>query len=61
MFTALWRNTDRADGRLARRVVDGDFAWQEAGLVDEPDDLPWIASTAPPAEPPPNVHRNPLA
>ena len=60
MFTALWRNTDRADGRLARRVVDGDFAWQEVGLVHDPDDRPWIAPTAPPAERRPNVHRNPL-
>ena len=60
LFIALRRNTDRADGRLARRVVDGDFAWQEAGLVDEPDDRPWIASTALSADPPDNVHRNPL-
>ena len=61
MFTALWRNTDRADSRLARRVVDGDFTWQEVGLIDETDDLPWIASTAPAADRPPNLHRNPLA
>jgi hypothetical protein len=58
LFTGLRRNTDAADRRLARRVVAGDFAWQEEGLVEHPDDGAWIATK--PVARRPNLHRNPL-
>jgi hypothetical protein len=60
LFTGLRHNTDTADRRLARSVVAGEFDWQEAGLVDHPDDRPWIASSDANGARPANVHRNPL-
>jgi hypothetical protein len=44
----LWSNTDSADRRLARRVLDGDLAWLEAGVVDGSEGTgPWIARWEP--------------
>lgn len=44
LFHDLWHNTDPADYRLARRVLDGRYAWHEEGILDPVDeDLPWIA------------------
>ncbi|HEV8529030.1 MAG TPA: acyl-CoA dehydrogenase family protein [Actinomycetes bacterium] len=44
LFHDLWHNTDPADYRMARRVLDGRYAWQEEGIVDPVDeDLPWIS------------------
>jgi hypothetical protein len=35
-FRGVCRNTDGADSRLARKVLDGGYAWMEAGIL--PDD-----------------------
>jgi alkylation response protein AidB-like acyl-CoA dehydrogenase len=44
LFDRLWDNTDDADRRLARRVLDGDLTWLEAGVVDVSEGTgPWIA------------------
>jgi len=44
LFADLWSNTDSSDYDFARRVLDGRYAWQEAGILDKvPTDLPWIA------------------
>ena len=49
LFDALWRNTDAADERLARRVLAEEYTWLERGVVDPSEGTgPWIA--AEPAE-----------
>ncbi|MCW2943933.1 MAG: acyl-CoA dehydrogenase domain protein [Actinoallomurus sp.] len=57
LFDRLWHNTDDLDAELAKRVMDGRYAWQEEGVLDPSIPGPWIA----PAEPGPsereNVHR----
>jgi alkylation response protein AidB-like acyl-CoA dehydrogenase len=45
LFHRLWANTDDADRRLAERVLDGDHAWLEAGVLDQSEGTgPWIAA-----------------
>jgi alkylation response protein AidB-like acyl-CoA dehydrogenase len=59
LFGALWDNTDDADRRLARRVLAGEFAWLEEGVLDPSEGTgPWIA---PPPQGPstkPDVRRS---
>ncbi|WP_336857871.1 acyl-CoA dehydrogenase family protein [Sinomonas albida] len=44
LFDALWVNTDPEDHSLTKRVLTGDFAWLEAGVLDPSDGTgPWIA------------------
>ncbi|MGG5753961.1 acyl-CoA dehydrogenase family protein [Zafaria sp. Z1313] len=44
LFRALWSNTDDADRRLARKVLAGDYAWLEDGVIDPSEGTgPWIA------------------
>ena len=58
LFDALWSNTDGSDRRLASRLVDGDFAWLEAGVLDQTEGTgPWIADWTSGATDKPNVHR----
>ena len=57
LLHALWHNTDDADRRLSRKVVEGRYAWQEAGVLGVRGEEPWIVSTAPRAEPLPDVRR----
>ena len=47
LFTALWDNTDDADGAAARWVVDGRYAFLEEGILLDTDDRPWVASWQP--------------
>lgn len=47
LFAALWDNTDRADVRLARRVLAGRYAWVEEGIIDPAPDGAWIGDAAP--------------
>lgn len=48
LFDRLWTNTDAADRRVAARVLEGDLAWLEAGVLDQSEGTgPWIASWAP--------------
>ncbi|MDQ4504537.1 acyl-CoA dehydrogenase family protein [Sinomonas sp. ASV322] len=44
LFDALWVNTDPGDHGLTKRVLAGDFAWLEAGVLDQSEGTgPWIA------------------
>ncbi|NKX55191.1 acyl-CoA dehydrogenase family protein [Arthrobacter mobilis] len=48
LFDELWQNTDAADHRLAAKVLDGDFTWLEAGIIDASEGTgPWIAEPSP--------------
>ncbi|MFL6134499.1 MAG: acyl-CoA dehydrogenase family protein [Nocardioidaceae bacterium] len=48
LFDRLWANTDDADRRIAGRVLDGDFTWLEAGVLDQSEGTgPWIAAWSP--------------
>ena len=45
LLDGLWNNTDDADGALAGRVLDGNYTWLEAGVLDLSEGTgPWIAS-----------------
>jgi len=48
LFDRLWSNTDDTDQLIARRVLDGDFTWLEAGVLDQSEGTgPWIAAWTP--------------
>ncbi|GAB2627062.1 acyl-CoA dehydrogenase family protein [Streptomyces capparidis] len=57
LFRRLWRNTDAADGRLVREVLEGRYTWLEEGVCDPSGDGPWIADAAPGPSTARNVHR----
>ena len=58
LFDALWVNTDPADHRLTRRVLDGDFTWLEEGILDQSEGTgPWIAERREGASGKPDVRR----
>jgi len=47
LFADLWRNSDAADKRLADRVLGGNYAWLESGVLDPSEGTgPWIAEPA---------------
>lgn len=59
LFDRLWANTDDTDGRIAARVLDGDFTWLEDGVLDQSEGTgPWIASWAPGPSEHETVRRN---
>ncbi|WP_299168047.1 acyl-CoA dehydrogenase family protein [uncultured Arthrobacter sp.] len=59
LFTDLWRNTDSADSRLARSVLDGSLEWLEEGILDQSDGTgPWIAEPGGTSSDAENLHRN---
>src|SRR5690606_34129306 len=47
LFAAVWRNTDRVDAALARRVVEGDLRFLEEGVIPPPTDRAWVAAWEP--------------
>ena len=48
LFEQLWSNSDDADRRLARQVLDGKHSWLEDGIVDLSEGTgPWIAEWQP--------------
>jgi alkylation response protein AidB-like acyl-CoA dehydrogenase len=47
LFTALWDNTDTVDGKAAKRVLEGRYAFLEEGVVPVPGDQPWVAPWKP--------------
>jgi hypothetical protein len=47
LFTALWDNTDTVDGKAAKRMLEGRYAWLEEGVVPVPGDEPWVAPWEP--------------
>ncbi|MCU1511210.1 MAG: acyl-CoA dehydrogenase [Arthrobacter sp.] len=58
-FDQLWRNTDDADHSLSRKVLDGEYVWLEAGVLDQSEGTgPWIADASPRASDKENLHRN---
>lgn len=58
LFAALWHNTDDADKRLADHVLDGEFTWLEAGVIDQSEGTgPWITSWEPGASSVDDLHR----
>ncbi|MDQ0823597.1 alkylation response protein AidB-like acyl-CoA dehydrogenase [Arthrobacter sp. V4I6] len=58
-FDQLWRNTDDGDHILSRKVLDGEYVWLEAGVLDQSEGTgPWIADASPRASEKENLHRN---
>jgi alkylation response protein AidB-like acyl-CoA dehydrogenase len=47
LFAALWDNTDSLDVKVARRVLDGRYAFLEEGIVTPPADGAWVAAWQP--------------
>ena len=47
LFAALWDNTDDVDTRVAKRVLDGRYAFLEEGVISRPSDLAWVAAWQP--------------
>jgi hypothetical protein len=47
LLRGLWRNTDDADRRAARRLVNGDYAWLEDGILPLPETGSWVAGWSP--------------
>jgi len=57
-FEQLWKNTDDADHAVSRKVLAGDYAWLEAGILDSSEGTgPWIADAAPGPSARENLHR----
>ncbi|GAA1059958.1 acyl-CoA dehydrogenase family protein [Agromyces bracchium] len=57
LLAELWDNTDATDERLASRVLDGDYAWLEEGILDPSEGTgPWITEAIP-ADAMADVHR----
>lgn len=57
LFDGLWRNTDALDSKLAKKILAGEFAWQEEGVLDPSIPGPWIADATPGPAKTDNVHR----
>ncbi|MET8686178.1 acyl-CoA dehydrogenase family protein [Streptomyces sp. NPDC004732] len=57
LFDRLWTNTDELDRKVVKGVLSGTYTWLEAGVVDPSGDGPWIADTALPETPLPDVRR----
>jgi alkylation response protein AidB-like acyl-CoA dehydrogenase len=47
LFAALWDNTDSLDVKVARRVLDGRYAFLEEGIITPPADGAWVAAWQP--------------
>jgi len=58
LFGQLWKNTDAADARLARRVMSGRYQWLEYGIIDPSIPGPWVAETVAGPSKQENVHRH---
>jgi alkylation response protein AidB-like acyl-CoA dehydrogenase len=57
LFDRLWRNTDALDAQLAKKVLAGEFTWQDEGVIDPSIPGPWIAAAEPGPSKVDNVHR----
>lgn len=58
LFRQLWSNTDSADERLARGILDGRYTWAEEGILDLSEGTgPWIADAEPGPSQTENVRR----
>lgn len=47
LFTALWRNSDTGDRKLAKKLLDGRYVRLELGVRHIRDHLPWVGTWAP--------------
>ncbi len=58
LFDALWSNTDADDRQISAKLLDGEYAWLEAGVLDQSEGTgPWISDWSTGASDRPNVHR----
>ena len=57
LFTALWRNSDATDRRLARKVLEGRYRRLEEGVRHIREDLPWVANWTAGASTKPDARR----
>ena len=58
LLEALWHNSDDADRAVSGRVLNGDFAWLEAGVIDASEGTgPWIVEAHPGPSSAPNQAR----
>jgi alkylation response protein AidB-like acyl-CoA dehydrogenase len=58
LFDGLWKNTDADYRRVSKKLVDGEYAWLEAGVLDQSEGTgPWISEWQTGASDRPNVHR----
>jgi hypothetical protein len=58
LFDGLWSNTDAGDRVVARKLLEGDYTWLEAGVLDQSEGTgPWISEWSAGASDKPNVHR----
>ena len=57
LFDGLWRNNDTRDARLARRVLAGEYAHLEAGVLVPTDEGAWVADATPGPATGPDVRR----
>ncbi len=58
LFDGLWSNTDADDRVVARKLLEGDYTWLEAGVLDQSEGTgPWISEWSAGASDKPNVHR----
>ncbi len=56
-FTALWENTDDADGAAAKQVLAGRYAFVEDGILLPGDDGPWVSPVVPGPSAKPDIRR----
>ncbi|MET8151519.1 acyl-CoA dehydrogenase family protein [Actinoplanes sp. NPDC049668] len=47
LFTALWDNTDSPDVEVARRVLEGRYAFLEEGIILPPGEGAWVSTWQP--------------
>lgn len=47
LFTALWRNSDAGDRKLAKKLLDGRYVGIEQGVRHIRDHLPWVSPWKP--------------
>jgi alkylation response protein AidB-like acyl-CoA dehydrogenase len=47
LMRGLWRNTDDPDRRVAGRLVKGEYAWLERGILSLPETGSWVAGWSP--------------
>jgi hypothetical protein len=47
LFDQLWDNTDTDDGKLAKRVLDGRYAFVEDGVLAPPEAGEWVSMWEP--------------
>ncbi|WP_253905892.1 acyl-CoA dehydrogenase family protein [Arthrobacter sp. H5] len=57
-FADLWKNTDTADRRLSKKLLGGDYAWLEGGILDPSEGTgPWISEAPSGPSLKENLHR----